>query len=609
MLLQRCLIAATLCVAAGLLSPAADTPVPAGGKYVLTLASGAGYENRIAIVKLSEKDGQYTAEVVATPPASKALPGQPARQPQKVTIGEPKVVGGLITFTVEVGAAKYEFEGRLDSAHPTLILGSLEARGYNYRAALTATEKVEFAEGEGLAQTKLPDELQQANKLRAEPFLLQNRLRQEKDEEKKKELSERVKAAKKEADEKIPGLLVKVVETNSDSAVGYHTLLELLSVLGKTKATPAEVKKWADGTVAYAAKHGPRFEKTAVAAVAVALATQSGLGEVALPFAERYAAGADKSPTAQVKALSTLAAAQGLAGKLDAEKATRAKIAILDADLDAEYRTTTPGFAVEKYPGRKNPDANRVAVLELFTGAQCPPCVAADIAFDALEKTYSTKDVVFVQYHMHIPGPDPLTNSDTIARWDYYSKLHPEGMRGVPSSLFNGKPQAGGGGGRDAAKGKYEAYTKAIDAILEQKTNVKIDGLAVLADGSVTATASVAGVEKADGKVVRLLLVEDEVKYVGGNGIRFHHSVVRSAFGNAAGWTGKDGKVSAAVKLADLRKGLSEYLENYNKNERAFNPPDRPLDLKHLKVIVLVQDDETSEILNALQLEVKEGKP
>ena len=59
-------------------------------------------------------------------------------------------------------------------------------------------------------------------------------------------------------------------------------------------------------------------------------------------------------------------------------------------------------------------DANKVAVLELFTGAQCPPCVAADVAFDALEKSYKHTDLILLQYHMHIPGPDPLTNPDTM---------------------------------------------------------------------------------------------------------------------------------------------------------------------------------------------------
>ena len=55
----------------------------------------------------------------------------------------------------------------------------------------------------------------------------------------------------------------------------------------------------------------------------------------------------------------------------------------------------------------------RVVVVELFTGAECPPCVSADVAFDALLETYKPNEVVLLEYHLHIPGPDPLTNADS----------------------------------------------------------------------------------------------------------------------------------------------------------------------------------------------------
>ena len=60
--------------------------------------------------------------------------------------------------------------------------------------------------------------------------------------------------------------------------------------------------------------------------------------------------------------------------------------------------------------------------MELFTGANCPPCVAADLAFDGLQKAYSDKEVVLLQYHMNIPrGPEALTNADSDARFEYYA--------------------------------------------------------------------------------------------------------------------------------------------------------------------------------------------
>ena len=61
---------------------------------------------------------------------------------------------------------------------------------------------------------------------------------------------------------------------------------------------------------------------------------------------------------------------------------------------------------------------------------------------------------MLIQYHLHIPGPDPLTNPDSVARCDYYRGV-PEGVRGTPTSVFNGKSQAGGGGGMAASENKY----------------------------------------------------------------------------------------------------------------------------------------------------------
>src|SRR5438093_844872 len=121
------------------------------------------------------------------------------------------------------------------------------------------------------------------------------------------------------------------------------------------------------------------------------------------------------------------------------------------------------------FPGRKG-DSSRVVVLELFTGAQCPPCVAADLAFGGLEQRYKSSDVVMMQYHLHIPGPDPMTNSDTEARWKHYrDALGKQQIAGVPTAVINGKPLKGGGGPITESQRLYERYVGAIDASLESE--------------------------------------------------------------------------------------------------------------------------------------------
>jgi hypothetical protein len=302
--------------------------------------------------------------------------------------------------------------------------------------------------------------------------------------------------------------------------------------------------------------------------------------------------------------LKLLAQAQAATGKADLAKVSRAAADTIDAELDAEYKKEGIGFTAEKYAGRKNKDANRVAVFELFTGAMCPPCVAADLAFDGLEDAYTPKELVMLQYHQHVPGPDPMTNPDTLARWKYYQDKFPQQVRGVPTSVFDGKPQGGTGGLRPDAKKKYDVYRTIIDATLEKTTDVTVTGTVKLEGGEVKVDATIG---KADGATVRIVLAEEEVRYLGSNGIRLHHMVVRSMFGKGEGWKVadlKDGKATASVKLDDLKKSLTEYMDTYHKETNKFSNPDRPLKFEHLKVIVLVQNDETGEILNAAQFDV-----
>src|SRR5581483_4295672 len=199
------------------------------------------------------------------------------------------------------------------------------------------------------------------------------------------------------------------------------------------------------------------------------------------------------------------------------------------------------------------------------------------------------------------------TNPDTNARWEYYQKLMPEGIGGVPTSLFNGKPVAGSGGAMAAAENKFRQYTDVINPLLEMRSSVKVTGKATRNGDRLDIAVEVAGGDGADMKL-RLLVVEESVKYVGGNGIRFHHHVVRAMPGGAGGVAvkGDSFKHTTAADLGEVRKGLTKYLDKYiaeNPN-RPFARPDRPMDMKAVRVIALVQNDKAGEIAQAVQIEV-----
>ena len=104
---------------------------------------------------------------------------------------------------------------------------------------------------------------------------------------------------------------------------------------------------------------------------------------------------------------------------------------------------------------------------------------------------------------------------------------------------------------------------------------------------------------------LRFALVEETVHYVGSNRIRYHHQIVRAMPGGADGVALKEKSSQHAVSidLDELRQKLNKYLDETAK-ERPFTNPDRPMELKNLHVVALVQDDDTGEILQGAQVPV-----
>jgi hypothetical protein len=311
----------------------------------------------------------------------------------------------------------------------------------------------------------------------------------------------------------------------------------------------------------------------------------------------------------QLRVLEVTRQALDRAGKADLARQLAERIDKLEAAADKAYHASVPNFKGEPYAGRKG-DSKRVVVMEMFTGAQCPPCVAADVAFEVLEKTYQPTDVVMMQYHMHIPGPDPMTNDDTEARWQYYRNAYadkPKKVTGVPTALFSGSTILGGGGAMGASSNVYNAYRKLIDPLLETPAVCQVQASAKRVGDKIKIQVQVTGLANpGQDKKLRLVLVEESIRYQGSNGIRFHHQVVRAMPGGAVGQaiTAKNMTAEAAADVAELRQTLNTYLDNFVLAKGFFPRPDRPLDMRHLKVIAFVQDDTTAEILQAVQTEI-----
>jgi tetratricopeptide (TPR) repeat protein len=253
-------------------------------------------------------------------------------------------------------------------------------------------------------------------------------------------------------------------------------------------------------------------------------------------------------------------------------------------------------------PGKKGA-AGRVVLAELFTGAECGPCVAADQAFDHLINVYQRESLAVLEYHLHIPGPDPLTNADTEARAKYYE------VRGTPTAVFQGNRSLMGGGPKAMARDRYGLYSFLIDQALDAAPEAKVEVSGELKGSVLAVRASVESGATARDLKLRVALVQESVEYTGGNGWQEHRAVVRQLIGSPGGIPLNAGKAAqqSSVDLGELSAMLNSYLEDFEKN-----PPERFKDRKDFKfsakknefagglsLVAFVQDEKTKEILQA----------
>ncbi len=409
---------------------------------------------------------------------------------------------------------------------------------------------------------------------------------------------------------KLTADLSAIVQKHATHPAAVFAAFELVRVGVETQEAEAELRRRAEQAIKLVSPYGREMELQFTRQIAQALGPagqKAYLAKIA-PLMHEYAARAQKllqaddPADAQAAVLKTLADALKRSGKAAEVKEVLERLAKLEEALDREYLQHSIPFKVEPFAGRKA-QGNRVALLELFTGAQCEPCVAADAAFDALARTYKPTDLVLLQYHLHVPGPDALTNGDSEKRADWYD------VEGTPNVFLNGErvkgPEGQGvGGSIEHAQGRYQYLRKEIDRRLEGEASAALKVSAERKGTRVEATVDVSGLKRT-GEPIRLhvALVESTVRYQGINGQRLHHQVVRAMPRGIEGIHLKQAatKERVALDLSQLRKSLDDYL---NKFPGVFPEDDRPLLLTGLKIVAFIQDQKTKEVLHAAQADV-----
>ena len=311
----------------------------------------------------------------------------------------------------------------------------------------------------------------------------------------------------------------------------------------------------------------------------------------------------------------------------------------LEDALDARYSELFPPPFTPVTPAPVQ--SGHVALLELFTGSGCPPCVGADYAVETLLRQYPRTDLVVLSFDQHQPLPDPLANPDSVARAALYHEV------GTPRFVLDGTALDYAGGSREDSKNIYVAVEKIVTEGLATKSNVKVTLSANLTTkGQVQTRAKIttgtqeetttllnpptsSELPKVDlvksrpahpyteaffdaptpHLVLNFALVEDRVRYSGENGVRFHRMVVRSlaspadsgvplAFAGSA-------TAEALFDLSSISAKLHDYLVSYgHDNEQFFGPiewrsTDTTLDPLNLVVVAWVQDTTTHRVLQS----------
>jgi hypothetical protein len=584
--MRRLLALATLCSLLALPVPvqAGDAPV----YWKLSYLTGAnGIERTDWLLKVDTKDGKSTA----------TLAGSVGK---KDKLSSFDLQGDKVRLVVSVGV-DVTFTGQRSGKDATKFVGVVGTDTVTYPATLEVTNLTTL-EPKDIIRNLGIESLNKAAKLNTDVLKLNAAATKTKDPaEKERLLKELAEARKGLAD-----LYRETLKTHGDTTVGGFVALQLVRTATASMGTDAEIKQWCGIASKTAKPHGPQWENEVTLQLVTALLANKGQAGLALEYARKAEQALDKTSSldAQIKVLQLLQQALAEVGMADESKQVASRLDKLESIVDKEYLSKVPPFKPAMFTGRKS-DSKRVAVVELFTGAQCPPCVAADVAFDALQKSYKASDLVLIQYHLHIPQADPLTNPDTVTRAKFYS------VNSTPSVFFNGQAPpknppdpALGGGAMAGAEKKYEAYRAKIDPLLELPTKILMQATAKRAGSNIQVAGEISGVENPGANVkLRLVLVEESVKYVGTNKLRFHHQVVRAMPNGPAGQMVDKAsmKFTASVDLDTLRKDLTAYLEPIT-----FPRPGRPMEMQHLRVIALLQEDTTHDILQAVQVEVVE---
>jgi tetratricopeptide (TPR) repeat protein len=303
------------------------------------------------------------------------------------------------------------------------------------------------------------------------------------------------------------------------------------------------------------------------------------------------------------------------AGNADAAEALKSlsqKMNLTQVQLDEKSEIIKTELKNFELSGHFKTESNKVVVAELFTGAECPPCVAADEAFDKLAEHYSRENLLILEYHLHIPGPDPMTNPDTFSKYQFYGANY-----GTPTVFFEGVEKLVGGGPDFVAQSRANIYQQSLNKYYKENPELEIDGNTNLKEDKINIDLTVKSSSHIENSLVQIALLEKSVDYTGANGVSKHIYVVRDLVNGAEGvklnLVNGIQKINEMIDVAEVEKGIKEYLNNpeshpsWRKGAKFNGWRARPdsINRTNLGIAVYVQETNTKKIIQAKYFDIK----
>ncbi len=275
--------------------------------------------------------------------------------------------------------------------------------------------------------------------------------------------------------------------------------------------------------------------------------------------------------------------------------------------LAAHLAEMAEGRVPALHPIPREPDevqkTGRVVLAELFTGAMCPPCAAADVAFDALGEFFDADEVVLLQWHLPIPAPEPLVSQVALDR------AQQKGVRGTPTAVFGGTAAISGGGKADQAPNVFAKYRDAVEPLLAAPQQIELVGDARVEGRALRLTAFARVSDPGDLRL-HAILTEDTLVFPGRNGILFHHHVARARITPADGvpieLAMEDLPFEGNVSLRDVEADLDMVVASLERRGPfRIRPVEPARDALH--VVLFVEDPASGQVVQAASVRVVPG--